>query len=172
MGRSRTERVLQYLARSTHRVAISNHRLVALDKDQVTFLGKDYAQGQVEKPMTVNALEFIRRFLLHVVPSGFMRIRHYGLLANRQRQDNVRCCRKLLETGGEEPLQPEARTDSSDDHAEGPQEWECCPACHQGRMVIVEKLPVDPHAGDCFRRIAIDDTSGKNEAVISGVLMR
>jgi hypothetical protein len=153
------ERVLQYLARYTHRVAISNHRLVALEKDQVTFLWKDYAQGQVEKPMTVSAVEFIRRFLLHVVPSGFMRIRHYGLLANRQRQDNVRCCRKLLGTALDEPLQPEARTDSSADQAEGLQEWLCCPACHQGRMVIVEKLPVDPHAGARFRRVPIHDTS-------------
>jgi Putative transposase/Transposase zinc-binding domain len=153
------ERVLQYLARYTHRVAISNHRLLALEDGQVTFLWKDYAQGQVEKPMTVSALEFIRRFLLHVVPSGFMRIRHYGLLANRQRQDNVRCCRKLLETVVEEPVQPEARTGSGDDDTESQKEWGCCPACHQGVMVIVEKLPADPHAGDRFRRIPIHDTS-------------
>ena len=166
------ERVLQYLAHYTHRVAISNHRLVALAHGQVTFLWKNYAQGQVEKPMTVNALEFIRRFLLHVVPSGFMRIRHYGLLANRQRQANVRCCRKLLETVAEEPPQPEAKTGSGDDNTEGHKEWVCCPACHQGLMVIVEKLPVDPHAADRFRRIPIHDTSGKHEAAISGIPMR
>jgi hypothetical protein len=153
------ERVLQYLARYTHRVAISNHRLLALEDGQVTFLWKDYAQGQVEKPMTVSALEFIRRFLLHVVPSGFMRIRHYGLLANRQRQDNVRCCRQLLETVVEEPVQPEANTGCGDDDTEGQKEWGCCPACHQGLMVIVEKLPADPHAGERFRRIPIHDTS-------------
>jgi hypothetical protein len=75
--------VLKYLARYTHRVAISNRRLVALDNGQIRFHCKDYARGGKPKTMTLAAVEFLRRFLLHVLPSGFVRIRHYGFLANR-----------------------------------------------------------------------------------------
>jgi hypothetical protein len=90
------EQVLKYLARYTHRVAISNGRLVALDDDQVTFRYKDYADDRRHKTMALAAHEFIRRFLQHVLPSGFMKIRHYGLLANRYREANLRACRALL----------------------------------------------------------------------------
>jgi hypothetical protein len=82
--------VLKYLARYTHRVAISNRRLVALDGDEVTFRWKDYARGGEQRVMKLQAVEFIRRFLLHVLPAGFVRIRHYGFLANR-------VCRAKLE---------------------------------------------------------------------------
>jgi hypothetical protein len=88
--------VLKYLARYTHRVAISNSRLVALDDNQVTFRYKDYAGGRRPKTMVLAAHEFIRRFLQHVLPSGFVKIRHYGLLANRYREANLRLCRALL----------------------------------------------------------------------------
>jgi hypothetical protein len=90
------EQVLMYLARYTHRVAISNSRLVALDGDQVTFRYKDYADDQRHKTMVLSAHEFLRRFLQHVLPSGFVKIRHYGLLANRYREANLRVCRALL----------------------------------------------------------------------------
>ncbi len=90
------EQVLKYLARYTHRVAISNSRLVALDNDQVTFRYKDYADDRRPKTMVLAAHEFIRRFLQHVLPSGFVKIRHYGLLANRYRAANLRVCRALL----------------------------------------------------------------------------
>ena len=83
------EQVLKYLARYTHRVAISNQRIVSLEDGRVCFRYKDYARGNRQKMMTLQAKEFIRRFLLHVLPSGFMRIRYYGFLANRHRQEKL-----------------------------------------------------------------------------------
>jgi hypothetical protein len=90
------EQVLKYLARYTHRVAISNSRLVSVDGDRVSFRYKDYADARRHKTMTVAADEFIRRFLQHVLPSGFVKIRHYGLLANRYRALNLAVCHTLL----------------------------------------------------------------------------
>ena len=90
--------VLAYLSRYTHRVAISNRRLIALDERGVTFRWKDYrAKGRTRyKTMTLSADEFMRRFLLHVLPGGFHRIRHYGLIANAERKDNLAKARELL----------------------------------------------------------------------------
>jgi hypothetical protein len=89
------EYVLEYLARYTHRVAIANHRILSLENGKVTFAYKNRDTGQTEHT-TIEAVEFIRRFLLHVLPKGFMRIRHYGLFANRCKGENVRRCRELL----------------------------------------------------------------------------
>ena len=96
--------VLAYLSRYTHRVAISNRRLVALDERGVSFRWKDYrAKGRTRhKTMTLSAEEFMRRFLLHVLPSGFHRIRHYGLLANAGRKDNLIKARELLHVAAED----------------------------------------------------------------------
>ena len=88
--------VLAYLAAYTHRVAISNHRLLAFNNDQITFLWKDYAHGDRQKRMTLSSQEFLRRFLLHVLPSGFVRIRFSGFLANRRRENLLPLCRNLL----------------------------------------------------------------------------
>ena len=88
-----------YLARYTHRVAISNSRLVSLEDGQVTFGYKDYADDRRGKRMTLPAAEFLRRFLQHVLPSGFVKIRHYGLLANRYRAANLAICRAVLLLG-------------------------------------------------------------------------
>jgi hypothetical protein len=88
--------VLDYLGRHTHRVAISNHRLQQLQDGRVTFAYKDYKDEQQQKLMTLSADEFLRRFLLHVLPEGFQRIRHYGLFSNRHRADNLARCRELL----------------------------------------------------------------------------
>ena len=90
------EHVLNYLARYTHRVAISNHRLVAFENDRVSFRWRDYAHGGKKKIMTVSADEFLRRFLLHVLPKGLVRIRHFGLFANRRRSAALQRCRELL----------------------------------------------------------------------------
>src|SRR6185503_2242726 len=87
------EQVLKYLARYTHRVALSNHRLVRLADDQVTFTYKDSAQGGRHRQMTLPAEEFIRRFLLHILPHRFVRIRYYGLFANRHRESELARCR-------------------------------------------------------------------------------
>ena len=97
------EQVLQYLARYTHRVAISNHRLLGMDDGKVTFRWKDYAHGGKQRKMTLAAEEFIRRFLLHVLPKGFVRIRHFGWMANRCRRERAAQCRALLD---EEAAQP------------------------------------------------------------------
>ena len=88
--------VLRYLGRYTHRVAISNHRLVAFDAERVSFQWKDYAHGSAQKVMTLAATEFLRRFFLHVLPKGFVRIRHFGFLANRFRTQSLVLCRQLL----------------------------------------------------------------------------
>ena len=90
------QHVIGYLARYTHRVAISNHRLVAFHDDQVTFRWKDYAHGNKKKKMTLSSQEFLRRFLLHVLPRGFVRIRFFGFLANRCRATLLPQCRLLL----------------------------------------------------------------------------
>jgi hypothetical protein len=90
------QHVLRYLAGYTHRVAISNHRLVAFDHDQVTFRYKDYAHGNKKRLMTLTSQEFLRRFLLHVLPRGFVRIRFYGFLANRRRANLLPLCQQLL----------------------------------------------------------------------------
>ena len=88
--------VLKYLARYTHRVAISNNRLLKLEEGKVTFRYRDYAADRQQKTMTLSAEEFLRRFVQHVLPRGFVKIRHYGLLANRQRADKLHQCRRLL----------------------------------------------------------------------------
>jgi hypothetical protein len=90
------QHVLKYLARYTHRVAISNHRLVALEDGQITFRYKDYAHGHRLRTLTLDAVEFLRRLMLHGPPHGFHRLRHFGFLANRVRQEKLARCRALL----------------------------------------------------------------------------
>lgn len=132
--------LVKYLARYTHRVAISNRRLVSLKNGQVTFRYKDYRRGHSQRLMRLPAVEFIRRFLLHSLPRGFVRIRHYGLLANRVRQQNLERCRRLI--GNSTAEQPPA--DSSQTHpscsAQSTPDWPC-PKCKKGEMRFVERLP-------------------------------
>ncbi len=122
--------VLKYLARYTHRVAISNSRLVALENGKVTFRWKDYADGSRKKLLTLDAVEFLRRFLLHVLPFRFVRIRYSGILANTVRADNLALCRHLLNAP---PPDAGAQSDSPplDD-------WRRCNACHRGTMIIIQ----------------------------------
>ena len=152
------ERVLRYLARYTHRVAISNHRLVELKDGRVRLRWKDYAHGQVEKVMTLEAFEFIRRFLLQVVPTGLVRIRHDGLLANRQRQQKLAQCRALLGAAAA-PAAAEGPPVAADERPAEPAPSGCCPFCQQGRMVVVHKLAGDEQACDRFRRVPVCNTS-------------
>ena len=108
------EQVLAYLGRYTHRVAIANSRLLSLADGKVRFTWKDYRQGGITKVMTLDADEFIRRFLLHALPDGFHRIRHYGFLANGDRADNVALCQRLLDgcdTGACEPADNRSKGD-------------------------------------------------------------
>jgi len=133
--------VLKYLARYTHRVAIANHRLLALDQGQLTFQWKDYAHGNRQRTMTLDAVEFVRRFLLHVLPTGFQRIRHYGLLANRQRQATLVLCRSVLQRlrGTAPGLQPAPEPQPRQEKPGGR-----CPACQRGQMVWVARLAPQP----------------------------
>ena len=123
--------VLAYLSRYTHRVAISNRRLIALDDTGVTFRFKDYRRDGAERygTMTLATGEFIRRFLLHVLPRGFHRIRHYGLLASGGRRDNLARARELL-AAPPPPVEPHATLESSDHRPP-------CPCCG-GHMIIIE----------------------------------
>ena len=128
--------VLAYLSRYTHRVAIANSRLIAIGDNNVTFRWKDYrAEGRErQKVMTLATGEFIRRFLIHVLPSGFHRIRHYGLLASGTRADNIARARRLLDVPA---AQPEARDTSCAEDDEPKPPSHPCPCCG-GRMVIIE----------------------------------
>lgn len=133
------EQVLKYLSRYTHRIAISNARLVAVDDQEVSFQWKDYAHQNRERVMTLEGTEFLRRFLMHGVPIGFMRIRHFGLLANRVRAANLSLCRELLAVVAP-CLESEARSCDMP-----PDRNECCPICGKGNMLrtaVVEPMCV------------------------------
>jgi hypothetical protein len=127
--------VLQYLGRYTHRIAISNNRILNVQDGNVSFLWRDYANDSRQKTMTLKANEFIRRFLLHVLPPRYVRIRHFGLLANRNRKDNIAVCRNII--GGDKPIiKKEVKQET----------WQeqllricgidvtTCPICQKGRM--------------------------------------
>ena len=133
------EVVLKYLARYVHRVAISNSRLLRVGDGEVTFSYKDYRQRGRLKEMTLSTEEFARRFLQHVLPRGFVRIRHYGLLANRGREQKLALCRRLL-------LAEPARQRAVPVPAAGPA-CRACPVCAQGEMRVVGLLPRQDQAG-------------------------
>ncbi len=129
--------VLSYLSRYTHRVAIANSRLIALDDHGVTFKWKDYRAPGCEryKTMTLAAHEFIRRFLIHVLPQGFHRIRHYGLFANGGRTENLARARRLLAMPAPEVAADDDQT--LDQAGEPPTSPYPCPCCG-GRMIVIE----------------------------------
>ncbi len=130
--------VLKYLGRYTHRVAISNRRLISLENDKVTFRWRDYRDENKQKMMTINVFEFIRRFLLHILPTSFVKIRHYGILSNRNRRTKLRKCQTYLSV----MIQEERKMLS----------WEellfkltginpgTCPNCQKGKMITCELL--------------------------------
>ena len=126
------EHVIQYLARYTHRVAISNGRLITLHGGEVTFRWRDSADGNRQKLMTIDAVEFIRRFLLHVLPRGFVKIRHFGFLANRNRGEALALCRTLLH-------QPPHQNPIADMQQATAQRR--CPICKIGIVHIIERIP-------------------------------
>src|SRR4051812_37717358 len=149
------EQVLKYLARYTHRVAISNRRLLSMEDGRVTFEWKDYAAGNQAKTMTLEAVEFIRRFLLHVLPSGFVHIRHFGFLANRKRKEKLALCRSLLAA-------PQAVSDASADSpgsrdSAAEERLRRCPLCNTGRLIRVQVLTAA--ACVCLPAPLIADTS-------------
>ena len=132
--------VLDYLGRYTHRVALSNDRILSLQNGQVTLSYRDRKDGNRKKTIPVKAHEFIRRFLLHVLPDGFMRIRHFGFLANRSKKQTLAQCRKLLKL---DPALPEIPKESAKDlllRITGI-DLSRCPSCRQGTMIVVGELP-------------------------------
>jgi hypothetical protein len=137
--------VVKYLGRYTHRIAIANARLVAIEDGRVAFRSKDYAAGGVERVMDLDACEFLRRFLQHVLPRSFQRIRHLGLLANRRRATTLALCRSLLAAepspeaaSASPPLTPPDRPTSAR------REGEPCPVCRRGRMHAVAWVRLAP----------------------------
>lgn len=148
------EQVLRYLSRYTHRVAISDHRLVEVSDDHVTFTWKDYSDDSRIKPMTLAPAELIRRFLLHVLPDGFQRIRHYGFLANGNRQTKLARIRQLLPPIAQQHVMqvaPSAATAAigPEDLAASATDDEWQPLCSEcgNEMAIVEALPKAPRNG-------------------------
>ena len=132
--------VLDYLGRYTHRVALSNNRILQIQDGEVTLSYRDRRDGDRKKTMTLEAQEFIRRFLLHVLPQGFMRIRHFGLLANRAKKLALAQCRKLLDL---DPALPQPPLLSAKDlllKITGV-DLSRCPCCGEGRMIVVGDLP-------------------------------
>jgi hypothetical protein len=159
------EQVLKYLARYTHRVAISNSRIVSLTDEYVSFRYRDRKRGDVSRTMTLGGVEFLRRFLLHVLPKGFVRIRHFGLFANRLRKSTLERCRELL--GGPMPavaappkIEGEARPDvRPEGHDDG--EAHLCPLCGVGRLhhvaiLLREHVALTSHSS---RPVPAPDTS-------------
>jgi hypothetical protein len=143
------EQVLDYVGRYTHRVAISNNRLLDIEDGKVTFRWKDYRDDSAQKTMTLEADEFIRRFLLHVLPQGLQRIRYYGLMGNRHREEKLAKCRQLLDMAPKMPAATdvEAPSDYRDRYqALTGVSLHQCPVCHRGRMLIVEQInrPAQP----------------------------
>ena len=134
------EQVLEYLGRYTHRVAISNNRIVSIKNDKVTFTYKDRKRNDEVKTMALDANEFIRRFLLHVLPEGFMKIRYFGFLANTNKKECIPLLRKLIDPSAglsqktTETLQEMMLRLTGEDIT-------CCPQCQKGRMVKVQMLP-------------------------------
>jgi len=138
--------VLDYVGRYTHRVAISNNRILDIEDGRVTFRWKDYRDNDRQKQMTLPADEFIRRFLIHVLPDGFQRIRYYGFLSNRHREEKLALCRQLLGMPDVDP-DPTSGSQSIDYDFDTLYEkltgssLHQCPICRQGRMIVVEILP-------------------------------
>jgi hypothetical protein len=128
-----TDAVVRYLARYTHRIAISNARLVALDQGQVAFHARDYRDGGRIRTLRLEGAEFVRRFLLHVLPKGLMRIRHFGWLANRSRRTKLAQIRQVLATPPPPAPEPDRNVRSANDYP--------CPCCRVGRLQLVAQWP-------------------------------
>jgi hypothetical protein len=133
------KQVLRYLSGYTHRVAISNRRLLEADEQGVTFSYKDYADGARRKTMRLEVGEFVRRFALHVLPEGFVKIRHYGLVGNRQRHQRLARARALL--GVKSGAEPQAPVQDQPPPAPGSEPRACCPFCGRATLVWVGEVP-------------------------------
>jgi hypothetical protein len=138
------EQVLDYLGRYTHRVAISNHRILAMDNAKVTFTYRDRERNKETRKMTLDAHEFIRRFLLHVLPMGFMKIRYFGFLAHKNKKQAIPLIRKLIDPDAQLPEKIEESIMDIMLRLTGI-DMTCCPQCGKGKMKIIRKLPRPPY---------------------------
>ncbi len=136
------EQVIRYLSAYTHRVAIGNHRLLGIDHNRIRFLYKDYADEAKKKPLTLEADEFIRRFLLHILPTRFMRLRYYGFLANRYRRDKIARCRELLGAPTPERREPESPIELLQRLAGI--DITLCPVCGKGHLQLLGDILLPP----------------------------
>ena len=134
------QQVLDYIGRYTHRVAISNHRIVNVENGNVTFTYRDRRNNNTLKTMTLKAEEFIRRFLLHVLPDSFVRIRHFGFLANRYKKENLQHCKTIIGYSEEIPETTEKNYQKHMIELTGI-DITLCPCCKKGSMVVVEEIP-------------------------------
>ena len=152
--------VLDYLGRYTHRVAISNNRLLGLKDGSVTFSWKDYRDGDKNKEMTLDAREFIRRFLMHVLPDGFQKIRYFGFMANRHRAANLDLCRRLIGDTGAQVPSVEAKDWKERYRELTGEDVSLCPACKRARLIAVRLLlPLTNERTAQTTSAAGDDTS-------------
>jgi Putative transposase len=131
--------VLDYVGRYTHRVAISNNRLLSMDNGKVRFRWKDYRDGNRQKTMTLDGAEFIRRFLIHVLPDGFHRIRYYGFLGNCHRARKLERCRELLRMAPAAPAEPPGNYRERVEALTG-RSLRLCPHCHTDTMVVIDSI--------------------------------
>ena len=143
------QQVLDYVGRYTHRVAMSNDRIQDIDHDEVRFTYKDYRADPAQslKTLTLAATEFIRRFLLHVLPLGFHRIRYYGFLSPRHRAEKLTRCRQLLETAAPREVPGDALTPTGDPvHIGRPAHSSTrrCSACGQGHLIVIDRVLPTP----------------------------
>lgn len=136
--------VLKYLAKYTHRVAISNQRLISLEDGRVTFRWKNYAKGNRQRAMSLDAHEFIRRFILHVLPKGFQRIRQYGFLANRLREKKLELCRSLIGLKSTPNLPAVESNSELGMEGSSKEKGRLCPICKKGQMILIAEVgPVE-----------------------------
>ena len=133
------EQVLEYLGRYTHRVAISNNRIVSIDNGKVTFTYRDREKNET-KAMTIDADEFIRRFLLHILPKGFMKIRYFGFLAHKNKKKTIPLLRKLINPEAKLPEKVKETVQEMMLRVTG-NDITCCPKCKKGKMIIIKNLP-------------------------------
>ena len=133
------EQVLEYLGRYTHRVAISNNRIVSIDNGKVTFTYRDRKQNET-RGMTIDADEFVRRFLLHILPKGFMKIRYFGFLAHKNKKHAIPLLRKLINPEAKLPEKVKETVQEMMLRVIG-SDITCCPKCKKGKMIIIKNLP-------------------------------
>lgn len=149
------ETVMEYLGRYTHRVAISNDRVINLQQDQVTFMYRGSNEHDTIKPMTLHVSEFIRRFLLHILPEGFMKIRYYGILSNRNRRRKLAQCKALLGVHCKQDLREKEPWQDLLHRITGT-DPRICPYCGKGEMILKEvfsAIPFTPGVGEMMERL-------------------